>query len=217
MRNTNLLIAGATGSGKSTLTRELINLSARVIVLDPMDEYEGEMVALDFDEAGRYFIDRRWKPFSLVLRMGQEEQYAMLELAFHTQLVEAHGPLVVVMEEATEHSSTWDMEDTPHKLYVKGRHARISSITVVQQDTDINRITKHSAAAVIAFQQNYLSTTWERFFKWEEVQNLVSLSEDYGKPHKVPVQGHHFIVRPQQIEDIYEWWWERHGYIAKLR
>lgn len=222
MKNANLLIGGATGSGKSSLTRALIPLSARVIVLDPMDEYEGDFVALDFDEASEFFLQNRWNEFSLVLRAGQEEQYGLLELAFHTQSVEPHGPLVVVMEEATEHSSTWGISGTVQKYYTKGRHARISTITIVQQDTDINRITKHSAAAVVGFWQNYLSSNWERFFSWEDIQNLKRMEDDdeflsaaAKSGDYSPEQGRHFLVSPDVISDIYEWWWSRHGYLGK--
>lgn len=216
MRNKNLLVAGATGSGKSTLVKELKRLSARVVTLDSMDEYEDGYIAIDYDDAARYLVDNRWGKFDLILRMGQEEQYAVLELLYYAQRTEPHGPAVVIMEEATEHSDTWNIEGTPHKLYVKGRHARISSITIVQQDTDINRITKHSTAALVAFRQNYLSKTWERYFKWDQVQALTMLDEDYGKPYTIPEQDHHFLVHPNQITDLYHWWREHHGWIGKL-
>lgn len=217
MRNSNLLIAGAIGSGKSTLARALKTYSARVITLDSMDEYEGDFVALDYDEAARYFVEHRHGPFDLVCRMGQEEQYALLDLAFYAQRTEPHGPLVCIMEEATEHSTTWTIEGVVQKYYVKGRHARISTITVVQQDTDINRITKHGAACVVGFWQNYLSSSWERYFKWDQIQSLIRLEDDteYGGYLPEPIQGRHFITSPD-LPDLYSWWWERHGYIAKL-
>lgn len=218
MRNKNLLIAGATGSGKSTLTRELVRLSARVIVHDTEDEYQDGFIAYDVDEAARYFLEMRHRDFQLVCRLPSEEMYAVFELAYHTQRVEPWGPLVAVMEEATAHSTPWDMNETVHEMYVKGRHARISNVTIVQLDTDINRITKHSTAAVVSFRQNYLSESWKRFFSWDDIQALHMLDGEYGVgagKYLLPVQGRHFLTAHNIPDDLYTWWFDNHAWVAK--
>lgn len=214
MKNANLLVGGQTGGGKTTLSRALFdNYTARGIALDIMGhEYDGDLYAYDYEEAKNFLVARRKGPFKLVLRTSKPASYAILKLAAYIQEKEPHGPLVVVMEEATEHSTTWDIKGIVHKLYTRGRHWRISTITVVQQDTDINRITKHSSAAIAAFKQNYASDNWLRFFKWDDLQALVPLSEDTYTPE--PVQGRHFSVHPAMITDLYTWWHDRHNWVA---
>jgi hypothetical protein len=215
MKNLSTLLVGMTGAGKSTIVRVLLNYSARAIICDDQMEYgdvPGAVVAYEVDQAMQLFLSMRWKPFKLVCQFEEPDDYLkIMELAEHTQKVEAHGPLVIVWEEASTHSDTHHIPDIIATLYKKGRHRRISMLTIIQSDTDIHRITRKNSPVIVSLKQTELSGNMRAKFREDEVKALVSLRDEWTPE---PVQGRHFLVYPEGT-DLYDIWWQYHGYIVK--
>lgn len=214
MRNLNTLIVGRTGSGKTTLVKALILLTARVIVLDRKMEYEfpDAFIAYTLEDAIDFLLVNRWKPFKLIFRPTNPEDYfELMVFAENMQKVEPHGPLVIVMEEASAYSTTNNIDPIVLELYNAGRHRRISLLTVIQRDTSIHPITRTNSEVIVSMSQTKLSGDMQGYFGNDVVEALVSVKQDYTD---TPIQDHHFAVYPPDT-DLYETWIDHHGYIAK--
>lgn len=219
MQSSHALLIGRSGSGKTTLAKVLLSLSARFIVLDTEHEYEipGAYVAYDLDEAIDIFVAKRRGEFGLVYRPESIEDYwSLLELVSHSQTVEPLGPIVLLTEEASRLSDTHSIPEPFRELYNRGRHKRISLLTVAQLDTDIHRITRRNSRIIVSCAQTSMSTDFQRYFSMPQVQRLRGLDTEWqsGRQITMPVQGVHFLTYPPQI-DLYKAWGETHGYITE--
>lgn len=216
MRTGHTLIVGRTGSGKTAVARALIRRSARAIVLDREHEYDidGADTAYSFAEAADILLERRHGEFVLVFRPDLEGDYIrMLLLASHVQSTEPHGPLVIVIEEASHYSDTYNVEGIVRELYNAGRRRRITMVSVIQVDTDIHRVSRRNSRIIVSMAQNWLTGEMQSKFDLETVQQLRPLElERQWIPE--PVQNVHFAVYPPAI-DLYAWWAEMHGYLLE--
>lgn len=212
-RNLHTLIAGRTGSGKTTLARALLRYTCRAIVLDREWEYEidGARVAYSMRDIADALSDPafRWGEFVLVCRPERDGDYLRtLQLAEHMQRAEPHGPLVIVMEEASRYGTTHGIDETVRQLYNAGRHRRISVLTIIQKDTDIHPITRHNSRLIVSMAQTKLSGDMQSYFDPAAVARIVSLETEYTPE---PKQGRHFLVYP--AVDLYTAWADSHGYV----
>lgn len=223
MQNLHTLVAGRTGSGKTLLAKALILLTARAVVFDRLHEYNlpRAFVAYSLQEAVNHFLTNRAGFLRLVCRFEEPEDYLqLLELVEHTQRVEPLGPIVVLLEEASQYSETHVIDERIRRVYNAGRHLRISLLTVIQVDTDIHRVTRRNSQVIVSCAQNGLSVDMQRYFNWYEVEAITPLSAQgvaarlprtsAGEP--MPVQDFNYLVYPDHI-DLYETWWQAHGFI----
>lgn len=215
MRNCHALVLGRTGTGKTTLSKALVRLTARCIVLDRKWDYDGIPGAVEcynFAEAARELLARRWGEFCILYRPEIESDYdRLLQLARHIQRTEPHGPLVVVLEEAAMYGNASGVDETIRQLYNAGRHERISVLTIVQVDTDFHRVSRYNSELIITLYQHKLSGDMQSMFNLDDVKALKSLKAP-GEYTPEPVQGRHFLVYPDNV-DVYDYWLETHGYI----
>lgn len=190
-----------------------MRLSARVIVLDRKLEYDppGALYAYSMREFADLFMAHRWEPFALVFRPRMESDYGRaMELARSVQQSEPHGPLVIVLEEASNYGSASGVDETVRQLYNAGRHERISMLAVIQVDTDFHRVARYGSEVIVTFRQHKLSADMQSMFALEQVAALRTLKEDFT--HE-PEQGVHFLTYPSDV-DLYETWIDAHGYIV---
>lgn len=202
MKNRNVLIVGQIGSGKSTLTRALVDMAPRSIILDPEREYTGDAVFQDYQSAIEYFVQhRKDSSFRLVFQFEEmAEAVGLIKLAKHAQKVEDLPPLAVFLEEASEYSDTHHIDPEIADLYRKGRHWRINTVSVIQVDTDINRIVRSQSQIIVSMFQTKLSSDFLRFFTQDEILKLKTLI-----PGTEPVQDTHFRVIPRGLDLFHEW------------
>lgn len=217
MRNLHTLIVGRTGSGKTTLARALIELTARAVIFDRKHEYnvpKGQIVE-SLPDAVAALFKAQGGFLRLVFRPRDPDDYmALLQVVMDYQEENAglFGPIVVVMEEASAYSETHSIHPTIRTAYNQGRHISLSLMTVIQIDTDIHRVTRGNSEVIVSMAQNRMSADMQRYFRWEEIANLQTLRERYVFP---PKQGTHFITYPPEM-DLYMEWWTTHGYIIEV-
>jgi DNA helicase HerA-like ATPase len=211
--NRHTLIVGQTGSGKSTLVRKLLRVTARAIVMDRQHEYDGVKgahISTTLADAVKYFTENRHTFFTLIFRPEEEEDYfRLIQLARFAQKEDDRlGPLVIFLEESSAYSNTHAIEGVIRDLYNKGRHERISLCSVIQLDTDVHRVTRSNSRSIVVLRMTYISSALKPLFG-EEPLSLVSLSTEYTKN---PVQGRHFLHYPPH-EDFYTVWRNELGYV----
>ncbi len=189
-------------------------MAARVIVLDRKMEYDtrDSVACYDFAEFAHEFLARRFGSFCITFRPSLETDYGRaMELARYVQKTEPHGPLVLVLEEASNYGDQSGVDDNVRQLYNAGRHERISMLSIIQVDTDFHRVARYGSEIVCLFYQHKLSGDMQSMFKLDDVMRLTSLKHDYTE---WPEQGKHFLTYPDDV-DLYETWHESHSYLLK--
>lgn len=210
MRNCHTLIIGRTGTGKTVLAKALIKLAARVVVLDRKWEYDGSHVCYSFEEFADVLLVVRARDFCIVLRASDENDWdRAMELARYVQQSEPHGPLVIVLEEASNYGTANSVAETVRQLYNAGRHERISMLAVVQVDTDFHRTARHGSELIVTMYSHKLSGDMLTMFEPEMTRRLVSLGVEFTH---WPVQGRHFLVYPDTA-DLYARFSDAHNYL----
>lgn len=157
MRNLITTIAGRKGTGKSTLVRELIEESQRVLVFDTASEYDDEggktpklrCEIIDGWEEGVRAVAACGKRsrFRLALRAMPDECMDMLEVAF-----EIPGTLVVV-EEAPWYQSPQNLPRPLARLVLQGRHRGIDQIYTTQRAALVHRNITSQSDLIVSFAQ----------------------------------------------------------------
>lgn len=205
-RNLHTLIVGPSSSGKTLLARQLIGLAARVVVCDREHEYNGirrAHYAYTLRDACTLFLALRWEFFCLVVQLEDDEEYLkLLELLEYTQRTEPAGPLVIVLEEASHYGNINTIAPIVRDLYNKGRHRRISLLSIVQVDTDLHRVARSNSRIIVAMKSHKLSGDMRNWFEPEDVAGLSSPAENFTPQL---VQGRHYLVHPPGIELVPAW------------
>lgn len=120
------MVLGKTGSGKTTLAKELLNRHRRVLVIDTAHEYPGT-VSYAFDD----LVDslNLCGADSFILTLRPEDP---LDVEYMFRLAWVLGSCCVVLEEADQWVSSASMSDDLAKLISMGRHRKISVIAVAR-------------------------------------------------------------------------------------
>lgn len=160
-----ILVVGMTGSGKSTLVKQLIADRKRVIVFDPQGEYgrEGKAVACPDMNRLKGTMDACWDSgfrLSYVPRGGYEapQLHHLAELLFQVQHGYENGvpgapPITLVVEEMDlsfpAHNLPADLSGM-RAICNQGRHYGIECIGVTQFPTQVhNSFRRNSARRMI--------------------------------------------------------------------
>jgi len=156
-QNLIITILGRKGSGKSTLTRELIAERPRVIILDAVGEYPDEQgyppkteVVWGIDDCLNALEETEDRDkFRLSLRCYQrEEDLDLLDACFETK------DCLVVVEETWRLCTPYEIPDPLSKLVRFGRHHRIDQIYVSQRGSSIHRDLTAQSDLIVSFQQH---------------------------------------------------------------
>jgi len=151
--NTILCLFGKKGSGKSTLTKEIVREWPRVIVLDTMSEYneadkfETAWGFRDITELLQSRCDDRRYKLSLQ-GFDIEEGLTILELCWEIP------DSFIVIEEAGLYSSPSQLPSPVANLVLRGRHREISTLWTSQRPASLNRAITSQADVIIAFRQH---------------------------------------------------------------
>lgn len=126
------LIYGKTGSGKTTLAKKIINNYDRVVVIDEMLEYEGN-ICYDFNQS---FNEMKKEKFFVVCRFNNDID---LQKLFYS-LRYVKDLLLVVEESEIYLSSRTKKSSNDYFLYLVryGRHFNISILGIARRVTELN-------------------------------------------------------------------------------
>lgn len=174
-----ILILGTTGSGKSTLTRTLIQRSTRKITLDPLAEYSGT-VFYNFLDLYNYIKEKNLRDsgsMNIVYRSTNEADNEMIFSLSRTMT-----NFLLVVEEAEIYLDPRNLNEDFSWLINYGRHNNISLLCIARRVPEINIGFRAMMTSIISFRQ-------------VEPRDLGYL-EDYGiEPDEVStLPDHEYII-----------------------
>lgn len=147
MDNEILCLFGVTGCGKSSLTRELVPLMRRRLILDTRhrDYEDGCIVHTAADLVDYWNQVGGKKEFSIILRPREDRAVR----AFWRLAID-QPDLWVVIEETSEWSSAYKPDPDIEHLVKYGRHTGLSVLSVAQRPAQVQRIITAMATGVVA-------------------------------------------------------------------
>ena|SRR3990170_5803346 len=148
-QNTILTILGMKGSGKTTLTKQIITEHSRVVILDANGEYDAARVVWGFQECVNALVEHEHKrSFRLSLRCYRvKETLRLMGLCYHFK------DAWIVIDEASLYCSPVSIPDEVSRLVRFGRHRRLSLIFVARRASEIPRDITANSDLLITFKQ----------------------------------------------------------------
>lgn len=190
------VINGKRGSGKSTLTSELILDFPRVFVIDNIGEYDNINVVNGFAECVNAIVEAsKKKRFRLSLRTDSiSEDLALIKLA---QTVPS---CLLVIEEASKYQSSAYMPPEIEHLIRYGRHLDISQVYISRRARELNRDITANADNIITFrQQEPRDIAYLREFLEDDADIIPKLKQYHvyvwGDTEQLPISLKQRIVR----------------------
>jgi len=205
-----LLVTGQTRSGKTVLTRRLVRISPRVVVLDPQGDYVGEGdVHEDFLSSALAWI-RSYDRSSYRIIYSPPEGggagpafRAWLRLLYRVQSERSGPPVVAVMEEASIYSDAGKVPDELDWAIRAGLKSGLCVVSVVQTDVDIGKSIRRNAALQVYLRQLAPSVDARRILRRSDVQKLTEL--ETLTPDQEPTPGVHYVTYPPGLDILDEW------------
>ena len=143
------LIFGKTGQGKSYLAQQLIKEEKRVVIIDPLFEYETGLVFYDFEDLINYYEEHKPETFKFICRFKTD-----LEIDFLFKFCEVVKKLVLVVEEAEIYISPQTRSSNFLRLVRYGRHYAISIIGVARRTAELSSDLKAQVNTIYSFNQS---------------------------------------------------------------
>lgn len=209
MNNLNIMVMGQTGAGKTSFAKWLLSFTPRAFLFDPLDDYEDGAIFYDFKEASDFWLSNLEADYHLIYRGERETYPAWLDMLYETQRRMDLPPLAIFMEESSFYSSSHVIPPELDAIYTKGRRQKISVVTVVQRDTQINPVIRAQSPLWVTMRQRKFSTDTKQLFTGEELDRIPNL-ETFTPVSGNPIEGTHYI--PDQPDfPIREKWSEIMG------
>jgi len=213
-RNFSILSTGMIGSGKSQLAHRFLKLSPRAIVFDPQSEYTIPAFR-SFDEGAQFLVDYRDKDFQFAIQPPDSlnslegfERYYMswIDLIYHAQIEDPdRPPIALILDEASYYIGTsHNVPSEVQRLFTKGRHAKISIITIVQRFTQAAPILRDQSHAWIILRSKSLPSELKDRLAKEEIETIPSLRP--LTPRIRPKFGVHYVTDLGESVDVFDLW-----------
>jgi len=147
-----ILIFGKTGSGKSTLVKQLIKDVDRKIIIDIQHEYSEGIIFESYADFYEFITTHgTGKSFNYIIRFENDEEYEKLFL-----LVYYIGNLYLIVEEAEDYISPDKRKSNFNKLINRGRHKRISIIAIARRSVELSRRLRGQVDRIYSFKQTQI-------------------------------------------------------------
>lgn len=143
-----LLVFGRTGSGKTFFVKKIIDKLHRVIIIDKMYEYDGDIIFYNLNDLINWFLKNKPATFKIVCRFESDND---IENLF--KFVWFAKNLVLVVEESELYISPYQKQSEFLKLIRYGRHRSISIIAVARRVVELSNDVKANADKIITFKQ----------------------------------------------------------------
>jgi hypothetical protein len=145
-------IFGKRGTGKTWLAFKLIRGKTRLIIFDPLKQFQGGKEFTRVSEMTRYclesgFREEKKKPFVVILRPRQaREQFPLV-----ARLAREVGSLCLLAEEISWAISPAKMDPAIEELIRYGRHQDVELIGISRRPPEVNRDLTSNANEVYIF------------------------------------------------------------------
>jgi hypothetical protein len=185
MKNrTTELIFGKTGTGKSTLARMLIKNYDRVIIIDPMHEYEG-IIFYDYYTLNEYHRHNKLENFVYVCRFSDD-----LDIEYLFKFCKVIGNILLVLEECSMYVSPQSKSNEFLNIIRFGRHYNISLLGISRRTTELHNDLKAIIDTIYSFKQVLPNDLLKmQRLDFENLESLISLSD---VPFREPQENIHY-------------------------
>lgn len=185
-----LLVMGRRGCGKSHLAKKLQELWPRKIIFDPLHEYDGDLVANNFNEFCEVMIkldNARPETFTLIIHFDVESEVSELEINQMLKICYYYGNIQIIIEEVQLFSNPHNLPHWFKQCLLTGRHQNISLLFTTQRPAELHKTIlsqcKHvfCGSLIEGNDIRYISG-----FLRQDAQKLISLPERrfiYFGPH----------------------------------
>lgn len=216
MSHAHYLVVGTSGSGKTSIARQLLQLTPRAVVVDPQGDYGADPGVETFPTFAAWsaaFLERHesdaWRlAYSPKVGPAADGGFrAVMALTYRARMMlrDRDGcepaPVGVFLEEASIYSDANSAPAELDWLVRAGRKAGISTVNVVQADVDIAKTVRRNMTATIAFRSHRPGTELRRSFDPSELAGLDTL---FG-PGGPAVEGTHYLVDPPGVDPYQDW------------
>lgn len=142
------LIFGKTGQGKSYLAQQLIKEEKRVVIIDPLFEYENGFIFYNFSDLIDYYSEHEPETFKFICRFKTD-----LEIDYLFRFCEVAKNLTLVLEEAEIYISPQARSSNFLRLVRYGRHQAISIIGIARRTAELSSDLKAQVNTIYSFCQ----------------------------------------------------------------
>jgi len=178
-----ILVIGKTGHGKTLWTRRYVFSRRRVIILDPMLEYEGEL----FDDTGKMLDHVEKERYYQVRTEWAEDAPDLAKIAMAAGLcVKQSKPMphpkcrdvcLVIDEAGRAIPSRTTLDPAIEDVIYRGRHKHVSLVNVVQRASTLSIAARSQWTRLISFWQ-----TEDADVKWVQNQAGAKIDVEHLRP-----------------------------------
>lgn len=187
-----------TGSGKSRLTKKLLQLCKRSFIIDVKGEYSGSIfyTVTDVIDYIKYLNEN--ESFRIVCRQFSSEQ-----LKYLFEVIYVVGNCTLCLEEAQNYLYDLDEYFYLDECIRRGREHRINIICVSQRVPDFHPDVRSQCNSFVTFKQMEtvdLHHLNGRNFDVEKVP-LLKMHDN----HETAIEGVHFLCEGEKLSDVEQW------------
>jgi len=143
-----IIIFGKTGSGKSYHAKKIISGFSRVVILDPMAEYEGGLIFDDFESLTNYYLENTPEDFKFICRFTND-----MDINFLFKMLFEVKDLLLVCEEAEIYISPFSKQGNFLRLIRYGRHSEISLLLIARRTAELSKDVRAQVTKLVSFEQ----------------------------------------------------------------
>ncbi len=141
------LIFGRIGSGKSTLAKELMRDEERLIVVDPLAEYNNGVIVNDMIELHSYMLEYRPEKFKIICRFDND-----LDMEYLFKYIFELENVCLVLEECEMYISPQAKSGSFLRLIRYGRHKDIRLIGIARRPSELSADMKAQVTRAYSYQ-----------------------------------------------------------------
>lgn len=179
-QNKIIAVFGRKGSGKTTLVKYLVRSCRRLILIDPLAEYENGTIVYTREDL--YYQATRYKEFRIIFRpMNYDDDENYTDVDYAADLALALKNATLVIDEVDKYCNSWYMSKQLNYCIQYGRHFGVYVIITSRQANRVRNDITAQADYIITFQQQgQQSLKYLRGYNDDDnIDNVINLDNYY--------------------------------------